>query len=127
MIRPFTVSVKCQIRGLTSIRKGLGKYHIPFLVDTKSIIASENVSGYRLKIKDVSENLILRIQRAPNPEGLKFFFQIRRGPNPEGSFFHKTGGVPIRRGLNFANPEGSYFCQSGGVLFFVNPEGYYFV
>ena len=44
-IRPFTVSVNCQIRGLTSTRKGLGKDHIPFLVDTKSIIASENVSG----------------------------------------------------------------------------------
>ena len=47
-------------------------------------------------------------------------------PDSEGSCFHKTGGVPIRRGLNFANPEGSYFCQSGEVLFFFNPEGYYF-
>ena len=44
-IRPFTVSVNCQIRGLTSIRKGLGKDHITFLVATNSIIASENVSG----------------------------------------------------------------------------------
>ena len=64
-----------------------------------------------MKIKEVSEKLILRIQRAPNPEGSKFF-QIRRGPNPEGSCFHKTGGVPIRRGLTFTNSEGS---QSGGV------------
>ena len=24
-------------------------------------------------------------------------------------------------------PEGSQFCRSGGVLFFVNPEGYYFI
>ena len=68
--------------------------------------------------------------------GVKIFFQIRRGPNPEGSCFHKTGGVPIRRGLIFTisegsqsggvlyllthrgpNPEGSQFCQSGRVLF----------
>ena len=44
-IEPFTVSENCQIRGLTSIRKGLGKDHIPVLVDSNSIIASENVSG----------------------------------------------------------------------------------
>ena len=69
---------------------------------------------------------MLQNRRGPNQEGSKFFL-IRRGPNPEGSCFHKTGGVPIRRGLNFADPEGSYFCQSGGVLFFVNPEGYYFI
>ena len=42
-IRPFTVSVNCKIRGLTSIRNVLGKDHIHFLVDTKSIIALENV------------------------------------------------------------------------------------
>ena len=44
-IRSFTVSVNCQTRGLTSIRKGQGKDHIPFLVNTDSITASENVSG----------------------------------------------------------------------------------
>ena len=44
-IRPFTVSVNCQIRGSTSLRKGLGKHYIPFLVNLKSKIASENVSG----------------------------------------------------------------------------------
>ena len=46
-IRPFTVSVNCQIRGLASIWKGLGKGHIPFLVEIKknSIKASENVTG----------------------------------------------------------------------------------
>ena len=84
-----------------------------------------------MKIKKVSEKLILRIQRAPNPEGSKFF-QIRRGPNPEGSCFHKTGGVSIRSGLTFTNSEGS---QSGGVSIlpirkghiFANPEGYYFI
>ena len=115
------------MRGLTSIRKGLGKNHITFLVGTNSIIASENKSGgYRLKIKEVTEKLILQNRRGPNQEGSKFFL-IRRGPNPEGSCFHKTGGVLIRRGLNFADPEGSYFCQSGGVLFFVNPKGYYFL
>ena len=134
--------MNCQIRGLTSIRKGLGKDHIPFLVNSNSIIASENVSeGYRLKIKEISEKLLLQNQRAPNPVGSHFFFKIRRGPNLEGSCFHKTGGVPIRRGLIFANPEGSQsggvsilpirkvpiFCQSGGVPFFVNPEGYYFI
>ena len=64
-----------------------------------------------MKIKEISEKLLLQNQRAPNPEGTKFF-QIRRGPNPEGSCFHKTGGVPIRRGLIFANSEGS---QSVGV------------
>ena len=69
-----------------------------------------------MKIKEISEKLLLQNQRAPNPEGSKLF-QFRRGPNPEGSCFHKTGGVPIRRGLNFDNPEGSYFCQSGRVLF----------
>ena len=37
--------MNCQIRGLTSIRKGLGKDHIPFLVNSNSIIASENLSG----------------------------------------------------------------------------------
>ena len=45
VIRPFTVSVNCQIRGLTSIRRGLGKEHIPFPVNLNSIIASQNVSG----------------------------------------------------------------------------------
>ena len=81
-----------------------------------------------MKIKEVSEKLILQNQRAPNPEGSKFF-QIRRGPNPEGSCFHKTGGVPIRRGLILANSEGS---QSGGVSIlpirkgpiFANQDGY---
>ena len=63
-------------------------------------------------------------RRAPNPEGSKVF-QIRRGPSPEGSCLHKTGGVPIRRGLIFTISEGS---QSGGVLYLLtqrapNPEG----
>ena len=79
-----------------------------------------------MKIKEVTEKLILQNRRGLNQEGSKFFL-IRRGPNPKRSCFHKNGGVPIRRGLNFADPDGSYFCQSGGVLFFVNPEGYYFI
>ena len=44
-IRPFTVRVNRQIRGLISIRKGLGKDDTPFLVSSNSIIASENVFG----------------------------------------------------------------------------------
>ena len=121
--------MNCQIRSLTSIRKGIGKDHIPFLVNSNSIIASENVSGeVEVEIKEISEKLLLQNQRTPNPEGSKFF-QIRRGPNPEESCFHKTGGVPIRRGHIFANLEGS---QPGGVSIlpirkgpiFANPEGY---
>ena len=92
-----------------------------------------------MKIKEIFETLLLQNQRAPNPKGSNVF-QFRRGPSPEGSFFHKTGGVPIRRGLIFANsegpnPEGSKFCQSGGVSIlpirkgpiFANPAGYYFI
>ena len=45
VIRPFTAKVNCQIRGLASIRKDLGKENTPFLVSSNSIIASENVSG----------------------------------------------------------------------------------
>ena len=83
-----------------------------------------------MKIKEITEKLILQNRRGPNQEGSKFFL-IRRGPNPEGSCFHKTGGVSIRRGLIFANPEGS---QTGGVSIlpirrgpiFANPEGYCF-
>ena len=157
MIRPFTVRVNCQIRGLTSIRKGLGKDETPFLVNSNSTKASENVSG-----RVSGENLeSLREDIFTNPEGSQsrgvlflpirrgLFCQsggvpilpIRRGPvffNLEGSYFFQSGGVlflPIRRGPNFANPEGSCFCQSGGVLFllirrgpiFVNPKGYCFV
>ena len=44
-IRPFTVRVNRRIRGLTSIRKGLGKDDTQFLVDSNSIIASEIVYG----------------------------------------------------------------------------------
>ena len=84
-----------------------------------------------MKIKEVSEKLILQNQRAPNPEGSKLF-QIRRSPNPEGSCFHKTGGVLFRRGLTFTNSGKS---QSGGVSvlpirkgpIFANPEGYCFL
>ena len=116
-IRPFTDRVNCQIRSLTSIRKGLGKAETHFIVNSNSIKASEKISE-------------------------KLFLQTRRGPNPERSYFCQSGGVlilPIRRGPNFSNPEGSsfcqsggsYFCQSGGVpilpiqkgLLFANPEG----
>ena len=95
-IRPFTVSVNCQIRGLTSIRKGQGKDHIPFLVDTNIIIASENVSGgvqvgnqgsFRKTIFAKPEGSQTGgVQTFPDSEGSKFFL-IRRGPNPEGSYF----------------------------------------
>ena len=43
VIRPFTVKVNCQIRGLASIRSR--KKNTPFLVSKNNIIASENVSG----------------------------------------------------------------------------------
>ena len=112
-----------QIRGLTSIRKGLRKDDTTFLVSSESTIASENVN--RMVLGEILKS----------PRETIF-------TNPEGS---QSGGVPIlpiRRGpnfanpavSNFANPEGSYFanpkgscfyqsggvpfCQSGGVLFF---------
>ena len=123
--------MNCQIRGLTSTRKGIGKDHIPFLVNSNSKKHWRTYpEGYSLKIMEVSKKLFLQNGRGPNQEGSKFFL-IRRGPNPEGSCFHKTGGVPIRRGLIFTIPEGS---QSGGVSIlpirkgptFANPEGYCF-
>ena len=78
-----------------------------------------------MKIKEVSEKLILQNRRGPNPEGSKLLL-IWRGPNPEGSCFHKTGGVPIQRGLNFANPEGPILAIRRGTIF-ANPEGYCFL
>ena len=138
-----------QIRGLTSIRKGLREDDTPFLVCSNSIITSENVSG-----RVSGENLESpRETIFTNPEGSHSggvpILPIRRCPNfanPEVSQFCQSGGVPIlqiRRGAIFANPEGSKFCQSGGVQFFqsggvlflpirrgpifVNPEGYFFV
>ena len=45
VIRPFTVSVNCQISALTSIRRGLGKDPIPFPVNSSSIKVTQNVSG----------------------------------------------------------------------------------
>ena len=110
MIRPFAVRVKCQIRGLTSIRKGVRKDDTPFLVSSDSIIASENVSG-RVAVENSKKY----------PRG--YFYKPGGVPNfanPEGSEFCQSGGVlflPIRRGPVFANPEGSYFSQSGGVFF----------
>ena len=128
MKRPFTVGVNCQIRGLTSFRKGLRKDDTPFLVSSNSIIASENVS------------------RRVSGEHLESLWEAVFA-NPEVSYFCQSGGVPIlpkRRGPNFANPEGSQFCRSGGVLFlpirrrgpvfanpggpiFANPEGLLFL
>ena len=90
--------MNCQIRGLASIRKGLGTENTPFLVGSYSIIASENVSG-----RVSGENF-----KSPG----KAIFA-----NPEGSQFGQSGGVPIlpiRRGPVFANPDGSCVCQSGG-------------
>ena len=128
--------MNCQIRGVASIRKGLGKEHTPFLVSSKSIIASENVSGR------VSSESFGSLWKAifTKPEGSQSggvpILPIRKGPNfasPEGSQFCQSGRVPIlpiRRGTVFANPEGYYSCQPGGVLFlpirrglvFANPE-----
>ena len=113
--------MNCQIRGLTSIRKGLGQDHIHFLVNTDSIIASENVSGgVQVENQGSRGKVILTKLEGSQSGGVQIF------PNTDGS---QSGGVLlmlIRRGLHFANPEGSYFCQSRGVLFFVNPEGFYF-
>ena len=107
--------MNCLVRGLASIRKGLGTENTHFLVSSYSIIASANVSG-----------------RIP---GEKFRIPGKAiFANPEGSQFCQSGGVPImpiRKGPNFANPEGSCFCQSGRVLLlpirrgrnFANPEG----
>ena len=146
VIRPFTVKVNYQIRGLASIRKGLGKENTPFLVSTNSIIASENVSERVLGANFESLKRVIFI----NPEGSQSRgVPIRRGPNfcqsgevlilpiRRSPVFCQSGGVlnlPIRRGPKFANLEGSCFCQSGGVLFlpirrglvFANPEGHYF-
>ena len=106
--------MNCQIRGLASIRKGLGTENTPFLVSFYSIIASENVFG-----RELSENF-----KSP---GKAIFtnggFPIRKGPK-----FCQSGGVPIlpirrvlflpiRKSPIFANPEGYYFCQTEGVLF----------
>ena len=129
-----------QIRGLTSIRKGLGKDDTPYLVSSNSIIASENVSG-----RVSGENLeSFREAVFTNPEGSQSggdsILPIRKGPifvNLEGSYFCQSRGVLIlanRRGLVFTNPVGYCFCRSGGVLFlsirrgtvFVNPEWYCF-
>ena len=111
--------MNCQIRGLTSIWKVLGKDETPFLVSSNSITATENVSG-----RVSGENL----------ESFREAFFT----NAEGSQSEGVQILPIRKGLifansersNFANPEGSHFCQSGGVpilpirkgLVFANPE-----
>ena len=70
--------------------------HIPFLVDTNSIIASENVSG-GVQIENqgnIRKAIFTKpegsqsggLQVFPKSEGSKFFL-IRRGPNPERSYF----------------------------------------
>ena len=134
--------MNCQIRGLTSIRKGLGKDHIPFPADTKSIIASVNVSGEVY----VENQGSLRKAIFTNPEGSQSggvkitSFLIPRGPNPEGLVFTKpegsqSGGVLHLLTQRGPKPEGFQFCRSGGVLFlpirrgtvFVKPEGHYFI
>ena len=146
-MRPFTVKVNCQIRGLASIRKGLGTENTPFLVSSYRRTYPE---WYRVKILKASEKVFFQSGGVP-------ILPILKGPvfaPPEGSQFCQSGGVPtlpIRRGPNFANLEGSQFCQFGGVLFspirrgppicqsgrvlflpirrgpgFANPEGSYF-
>ena len=85
--------MNCQIRGFTSIRKGLGKDHIPFLVDTNSIIASQNVSGAVY----VENQGSLRKAIFTKPEGSQsggvLHLLTERGPKPEGSQFSQTGGI----------------------------------
>ena len=92
-----------------------------------------------MKIKEISEKLLLQNQRAPNQEGSKLFkfggVPIRRGlvfTKPEGS---QSGGVLYLLTQRGPNPDGSKFCQSGEVSnlpirkgpIFANPEGYYFI
>ena len=94
MIRPFTVRVNCQTRGLTSIRRGLGKDHIPFPVNSNSIIASENVSG-GLPIRrgqifsnsegSQSERGLVSTKPEGSQSGGVSYLLTHRGPNPEGS------------------------------------------
>ena len=136
-MRPFTVRVNSQIRGLTSIRKGLREDDTPVLVSSNCIIASENVSG-----RVSGENLENpRESIFTKPEGSQSggvpILPIRRAPNfanREWSYICQSGGVqilpirrgpflPIRRGPIFANPEWSCFYQSGGVLFLSTRRG----
>ena len=85
----------------------------PFLVNSNTIEASENVSG-----RVSGENLKSpREAIFTNPEGFQSggvqFCQSG------GVQFCQSGGslfLPIRKGLIFANPEGSCFYQSRGVL-----------
>ena len=106
--------------------------HIPFLVDTNCIIASENVSGgvqvenqesLRKAIFTKPEGSQLGgVRIFPNSEGSQsggvVILLIQRGPNPEGSQFFQSRGVlflPFRRG--------TVFCQPGGVLFLIKDLG----
>ena len=72
-----------------------------------------------MKIKEISEKLLLQNQRAPNPEGSKIFkfggVPNRRGPNFSNSEGSQSGGVLYLLTQRGPNPEGSKFCQSGGV------------
>ena len=106
--------MNCQIRGLTSIRKGLGKDHIPFLVDTNSIIASENVSGREL----VENQGRLRKANFTKPEGSQSG-GVKIFPDSEGS---QSGGVSIlliRTGPIFANLEGYCLLSTRRGIIFV--------
>ena len=147
MIGPFTVRVNCQIRGLTSIRKGLRKDDTPFLVSSDSIIASENVSGRVLgvNLKNPREAIftnpegsqsggvqILPVRRGPIlPIRRGLVLPIRRGPNyanPEGLILSIRRGLilPIRRGPILPIRRGPFLPIRRGPIFF-NPEGYSFV
>ena len=106
--------MNCQLRGLASIRKGLGKENTPFLVSTNSIMASENVSGRLSGESYGSLKRVILIKPEGSQSGGVPILPIRRGlvfANPIGFLF-----LPIRRGLSFANPEVYYFCQPGGVM-----------
>ena len=129
--------MNCQIRGLASIRKGLGTENIPFLVSSYSIVASEKLFGWVPGEKFKSPGKTFFTNSEGSQSGRVPILPIRKVPNfanPEGSQFFQSGGVlflPIWKDHTFANPEGSQFCQSGGVLFlpirrghnFANPEG----
>ena len=88
-----------------------------------------------MRIKEISEKLFIQNQRAPNPEGSKFFFSNSEGSQSGGVLFSQSGGVLHLLTQRGPKPEESQFCRSGGVLFlpirrgtvFVNPEGHYFI
>ena len=97
--------MNCQIRGVTSIRKGQRKDHIPFLLNTDSIIASENVSGgVQVENQGSLGKVILKNPEGSQSGGVQIF------PNSEGSQYGGVSILPIWRGPILST-------EPGGVIF----------